>query len=362
MMNSPFYQKINIEKAEGKDKEHLVRLAYLREKVAKAEDQKSRFEHAVGRVERLVADFEEKLNDVVEHNKVGGSAAEQAVTQLQEGVVKDFKAAQQQADADLLRGQMSLSRLEEGLKDKITLRTESFELKYHNQKWGEVSDLWKTQDAFYEFIEEKVDAFNAQFEREVIVCRAFSDEATVHFLFPKSHLVDVEAFIPEMVNAVRTDYEQNYIQANWPDDNRVEYYQKEDSTEHPFSLHGTGASNLFYFYSRHELVGKNRDQVLAESKSKYGTPDDDRLLDYQSMLPHFVLPESDPIAQDINAWREQCFGAKIGDTHINRDRAGFDRVSRLTQQRVLEVYPEIVAKFEKEDQQRTQDAEAFVYD
>lgn len=358
-MNTPFFQKINIEKA--KDKELIVRLAYLREKVAKIEEQKAGLERAVGRVEWLVSDFEKELNDVVEYNKIAGTAAEKAVSQLQEGVVKDFRKAQQQADADLIRGQMSLSRLEEGLKDKLTLRTESFELQYNNRKWGEVSDLWKSQEEFYAFIEEKVEAFNAQFDREVLICRGFSDEATVHFLFPKSHLAEVEVFIPEMVNAIRTDYEENYIRANWPDDNRIDYYKKEDSTEHPFSLSGTGAANLFYFYSRHELVGKNRDQLLEEAKSKYGAPDDDRLLDYQSMSPHFVLPKTEPLAQEIDNWREQCFGSKVGGVHIDRNREGFDRVARLTQQRILELYPEVAAKFEKEDQQRTQDDKAFVY-
>jgi hypothetical protein len=365
MLNTPVFQSIKINNLKGKEKEDIVRLVYLQEKMETANDKKEVLTKQFGSAEYALKKASEDLAFIGKAVSDKVPSVEASMSDISNLYLRDIKSSIDEVSADAFRRGLAIERLTKAQENaggtRKLMRTESFELNYHNMRGRETSDLWKSTDDFYDLVESKVNDFNQSVGHKAIILRGYTDSATVHFLFAKQDLVKVEEFIPKLMNDIRTDYEQNYI-AKKGEGEYLPHYEKSDSTEHPFTLFGVSSKNLFQFYSQHEMVDNTREDWLKAGEGKYGMPDGNKaLLNYQSLRVHFVLPDDNEVAKEIANWRSSTFGASVNGSHIERSRNGYERLGRITQQEVLKINPELVAKFEAEDIQRTKDAEAFVY-
>jgi len=345
MITSPVYQKVDVEKGDEITKLQLVKLAHLREKVASSHEDKELLESNLGKAERHIKEAEQSLSNVGDFLSSDVDSPQSIMKGIREKYIGDIQAALNTVENDLKENESNLAKYTDVLGNKGLLRTESFELAYHNKAFGEISNLWKSEDEFYDFIEGMVNEFNEDIGHRAIVVKGYLDETTVHFLFSKSDLEAVEGFIPKMANAIRTDYEKNYVS----EENR-HYWENPDCTDHPFSLEGMTQKNHFYFYSQHEMANATRSEWLEAGKSVYGIPSEsNKLMAYQSLQPHFVLPVNDEVGRQITEWKDSSFGMSVQGINVPRSRQGFDMIARISQQRVLAINPELVAKLESKD-------------
>ena len=355
MINTPVFQEIQIDESNSAEKELLVKLAYLKERFDMANDTLADVDDTSKMLNFHLDKAQEELSKIEDLISPNAPSPQDEMSKLRETYNGDIQKRRESAQTELASLTTELDNVKRELENKVPLKTESFELLYHNTKFKEICDRWKTREEFREFVEERVTAFNKAIGHHSIYLQGNADESNVCFLFPKSDLEAVESFIPKLMNDIRRDYEQNYIAKNYSSAS-VSGFESSDSTEHPFSLYGMSGKNHFYFYSRHDLANNTREQWLEAGKGVYGTPMNNKtLMSYQSLQPHFALPEGDEIGESIKVWKKASFGASVNGRHINRDRDGFDRIARITQQRVIENNPELAAEFEADFESVLQD-------
>lgn len=338
MIRYPVYQKLNMD-TDNKDLQVQLASVLLAQK--RREEAIEDLQETTKSIEQFSDKVTKLVNEVI------------SVTNADESPEELTKQVKETLGIDALENKVSglnvvISQLDE-IEEKLQLnmskdfriQTHSFSLVYHNRGG------WKDTEQFMDFVDEHINSLNENGGADILNAYAVEGEPpTVLFRFDPNDKEKVENFILSLTRDIVQDY-NHYVENDEYLSSYLDSYTAEGTTEHPFSLYGTTGMNLFSKIANPKFKDLSLSELKEAIAGDYGVPENGHLVQYQVMMPHFKVPDSHPLKNDLNQWYSGTFSAMIGDGHISKDREGYDKVSKITRDVMFESYPEIEQRAQK---------------
>ena len=340
MIRYPVYQKFNMD-TDNKDLQVKLASVFLAQKQREDAQEnltltEKTIDHLSGKVTELVNQASSAVKEINESPEVltqkvkeilGIDSLENRVEGLNT-VITDLEDIEK--------------KLRKNLSKDLCVQTHSFSLECHNR-----ANEWKGNEQLFSFIDERISALTENVGADILSASAVKGETTtILFRFDPDYQEQVESFILTLTRDICQDYNK-YVENDERLSQYLDMYTRDGTTEHPFSLYGETHMNLFHKVSNPKFQALSLPELKEAIAGDFGVPDNGDLIQYQVMTPHFSLPDSHSIKEDVDQWYSSTFGSKIGDINVSKDRNGYERISQITRDAMLEVYPEVTQKAEK---------------